>query len=162
MVSHLNYIYEENQNCFKVNIIIGILIRHLDTGSIRYFVPYHNETVFSAPIYAKHRRDMETIRLRLTQLDISDYFRKQRPNTKWTPILITNIVYEVYNTLNPLGSPRNLPRYITKNKNIISLERNPSTNRVYTDDLCFSVVWLIINGRQESAHYFQSFYINHW
>ena len=85
-------IYEDNQNCFKVNISIRILLRHLDTGSIRYFVPYHNETVFSVPIYVRNRRDLESVRLQLSRFDISEYVRRQRPNIKWIPVLITNIV----------------------------------------------------------------------
>ena len=137
MMSHLEDIYENNLNCFKINISIGIFLRHLETGSIRYFVPYHNETIFSIPVYVRNRRDLENIRLRLSRLDISEYVRRQRPNTKWTPILVTNIVYEVYSTLYPLGLPSDLPGYIRKNKNIVSMEKNPSTNRVYTDDKCF-------------------------
>ena len=137
MMSHLDEIYEDNQNCFKINISIGLLLQHLDSGSIRYFVPYHNETVFTVPIYVRNRRDLERIRNRLAQMDISEYFRRQRPNTKWSVVLVTKIVYEIYNTSYPLGSPKNLPSFITKNKNIVSMQRNPCTNRIYTDNLCF-------------------------
>ena len=79
-MSHIDEIYEDNQNCFKLNISKGILLRHLETGSIRYFVPHRNETLFPVPIYVRNRTDLERIRLRLSRLDISEYVRRQRPN----------------------------------------------------------------------------------
>ena len=100
-MSHIDEIYEDNQNCFKLNISFGILLRHMETGSIRYFVPYHNETLFPVPINNRKRTDLERIRLRLSRLDISEYVRRQRPNTKWRPVLVTNVVYEIYNTSYP-------------------------------------------------------------
>ena len=59
-----------------------------------------------------------------------------RPDTKWIPVRLTNIVYEIYNTSYPLGLTKGLPRFITKSKSIISFEKHPETRKLYTDDLC--------------------------
>ena len=129
MMSHLDEIYEDNRFCFKVNISIGLLLQHLETGSIRYFVPYHNETVFYVPIYVRSRRELDRIRSRLEQLDVIQYVRKQRPNT-------TNIVYGIFITSYTLGCGQTLPRYLTKCKSIISFEKH-KTGRLYTNNKCF-------------------------
>ena len=123
MMSHLNEIYEDNNFAFKVNISLGLILQHLESGSLRYFVPYHNETLFSVPVYVRSRRDLDRIQTRISQLDVSEYARRQRPNTGWKPLMVMNVVYEVYITSYPLGFGQTLPRYISKSKSIISFEK---------------------------------------
>ena len=120
MMSHVEDIYEDSQFAFKLNISLGIILQQTETGSFRYFVPYHNETLFSVPIYVRNRRDLDRIRARLSQLDITEYCRRQRPETRWKPVLLTNIQYEIYNTSYPLGSGEKMPGYIMKSKSIIT------------------------------------------
>ena len=137
MMSHLETIYEDNDYAFKLNISLGIILQHLDTGSLRYFVPYHNKTIFSVPVYVRSRRDLDRIRARLSQLDVTEYARRQRPNTQWKPLMVTNVVYEIYITSYPLGLGQVLPRFITRSKSIISFEKNHATGKLYTDNKCF-------------------------
>ena len=136
MMSHLNEIYEDNNFAFKVNISLGLILQHLESGSLRYFVPYHNETLFSVPVYVRSQRDLDRIRTRISQLDVSEYARRQRPNTGWKPLMVTNVVYEVYITSYPLGFGQTLPSYISKSKSIISFEKNEDTGKLFTDNRC--------------------------
>ena len=77
MMSHLEEIFQDNQFCFKVNISLGLILQHRDTGVFRYFVPYHNETLFSVSMYVRNRRDLDRIRYWLSQLDVHKYARRQ-------------------------------------------------------------------------------------
>ena len=137
MMTHVEQIFRDSHFCFKLNISLGIILQHIETGAYRYFVPYHNDTLFSVPMYVRNRGDLDRIRTRLSQLDVIEYAKKQRPNTKWKPILLTNVVYEIYNTSYPLGFGQSLPRYIVNMKSIISFERDPNTKRIYQDNKCF-------------------------
>ena len=76
MMSHLNEIYQDNNFAFKVNISLRLILQHLESGSLRYFVPYHNESLFSVPVYVRSRRDVDRIRTRISQLDVSEYARR--------------------------------------------------------------------------------------
>ena len=137
MMDQLEDIYEDNDLCFKINASIGLILRHVELGTYRYFVPYHNESLFSVPLYVRIRRGLEKVRSRLLQLDVADYATRQRPNTKWKPVMVTNIVYQVYKTSYPLGLTTGLPDFVAKSKSIVSFERNPNTQKLYKDDLCF-------------------------
>ena len=137
MMEHIEQIYSESDFCFKINISLGIILQEITQGTYRYFVPYHNETLLSVPMYIRNRRGLDRLRLRLSQLDIGEYARRQRPNTKWKPVMLTNIVYHVYKTSYPLGQTNGLPKFIKKSKSIISFERNKKTGKIFSDNLCF-------------------------
>ena len=82
MMEHIEQIYSESDFCFKINISLGIILQEITQGTYRYFVPYHNETLLSVPMYIRNRRGLDRLRLRLSQLDIGEYARRQRSNTK--------------------------------------------------------------------------------
>lgn len=60
---------------------------------------------------------------------------RQRPDTKWVPVLVTNIHFTVYSTNYPLGQGI-LPDYLLRKDSICSLVKNGHTGKPYTDNLC--------------------------
>lgn len=137
MISHIEEIYQESDVCFKINVSLGIILQEINQGTYRYFVPYHNETLLTVPMYIRNRRGLDRLRIRLSQLDIAEYAKRQRPNTKWKPVMLTNVVNHVYKTSYPLGLSKGLPKYIKNCKSIVSFERRKRDGQIYFDDLCF-------------------------
>ena len=78
---------------------------------------------FSEPVLVSSRQDLNRLLERLRELDIGTYAIRQRPNTKYKPIMITNIVYRVYRMSFVLGNGRKMPDYIRNSKSIICFEK---------------------------------------
>ena len=70
-MTHLEEIFQDNPFCFKFRINLGLILKHTDTSAFRYFVPDHNVTLFSVPIYMRNRRDLDRICNRLSQLNVN-------------------------------------------------------------------------------------------
>ena len=137
LIQQIEYIFERSQNAFKVNVSFGLILQHVENGSYRYFSPHYTDSVFLFPQLIHSRSDVESLRNRLAELDIPNYFQKQRPDSKWKPVCVTNVLYNVFKLSFPLGTSKPLPGYITKSKSIISFEKNRNTKRRYDDSLCF-------------------------
>ncbi|XP_048244540.1 uncharacterized protein LOC124126724 isoform X2 [Haliotis rufescens] len=129
-------IYQTLDYSFRMNLAFGVILRHVETGRYRYFHPYVNDAVFSSPIYVTERKGLERLRQAVESLDLRSHVLKQRPDTKWKPVLITNVQFYLYRTNFPLGHPPSpLPAYIKNHKAIFSLDRN-ERGQLYEDHLC--------------------------
>ncbi len=157
---HLEYIFLEQRRTFKVNISFGLILRRISDdppsdnppssdpnnsdeldeaeqrGRYRYFIPYRNSNVFPHPFLISDRHDIFKLINKLKQLDIEQYMRQHRPNTKWKLYFIPNMNFIVYQTKFALGAGA-LPEFIHNNRHIRSFDSSPSTGRPYTDFLCF-------------------------
>lgn len=136
IMQQMDEIYNDNQNAFKINLSFGVILVNIETGQYRYFTPYSNENVFDLPMLISNRNSLNVFERRISALDVPGYIMQQRPDTKYKPILITNISYTVYRTSFPLGNGKALPNFIRKNKFVISFERHPNTRKLYDDNLC--------------------------
>jgi hypothetical protein len=137
LIEQIEFIFEHSAHSFKVNLSFGLILQNVETGIYRYFVPYYTDGLFLFPQLISNRNDIEKLRKRLSELDISNYFQKQRPNSKWKPVFVTNVLYHVHKTSFPLGMSQPLPDYIVKSKSLISFEKNPNTKQLYDDNFCF-------------------------
>ncbi|XP_060578349.1 metacaspase-2-like [Ruditapes philippinarum] len=133
----INYIFERSQTAFKINISFGLILQHVESEEYRYFSAHYTDKIFLFPQLINNRKDIEMLLLRLSKLDIPNYFHKQKPNSKWRPVFISNVLYNVNNTSFPLGLSQPLPKYILHSKSIVSFQKNPYTKRLYADNLCF-------------------------
>ncbi|XP_038054118.1 uncharacterized protein LOC119726482 [Patiria miniata] len=124
----------------KINISFGFILRHAETGELRYFHPsYNNAKLFSTAITIGSRDDMDNLILRLEQMDILEHLRQQRPDTKWTVVSLTNVAIYV-NKMEQfyIGTPsRDLPDFIKNNRGVDSLTHNAHSGQRYADNLCF-------------------------
>ena len=130
----LRAISADQNNAFKINLSLGMILRNSETGRFKYFIPYENETVLSNPYTISRDANIRPLTLKLKKLDIRTYVDRHSPDSSWKPFMVTNIVYRVYPTGFPLGNGE-LPDYIKQSHVIISLEKN-SHNIKYNDNLC--------------------------
>ena len=100
----LQGIYDRQRHAFKINVTFGFIMRHVETGRFRYFRPYDNVNVFDAPILISRRSDIGTVLKKLRTMDVMAEMAKNRTNTKWRLILLTDIRAKVYNTNFSLGA----------------------------------------------------------
>ena len=155
---NLEYVYSQQQKAFKVNFAFGLILKRVSNdednddnvdhdiddnvnvtqssskNTYRYFIPYKNSNLFPYPMLISRKDDLDKVLSRLKHLDLSEYIKSQRPNSKWKPFLITNTNIIVYRTSFALGKGF-LPDFIKNNRHIVSLECN-AKGRVYKDSLC--------------------------
>ncbi|KAL4233639.1 hypothetical protein ACF0H5_008321 [Mactra antiquata] len=138
LMRHVEYIYNSVQFSFKINMSFGLILQHNRSGQFRYFIPYYNQNIFNIPVLISNRQDIMLLREKLSEIDITTYMLRQRENTEWKPLCITNVVADIYRTAFALGNtPTRLPDYIKLRKTIISFETNPNSHQPYDDNLCF-------------------------
>ena len=71
-------------------------------------------------------------------MNIFDELKKERPNTRWFLIMVTNIRFVVNKIIaHPLGCPDvTIPRYLQQKKTVFSLVKDHQGKRI-SDHLCF-------------------------
>ena len=103
LVGHVDTIYGEEQYAFRLNLSFGVILRNRETGHFRYFKPYTNQAVLETPFAISKRGDLKRLRLQLSKLDLVTELLRTRPDTKWVPVLITNVRFYAYSTNYPIG-----------------------------------------------------------
>lgn len=124
----------------RINCSIGLILKNRKTSELRYYhSSSNNATIFDSPKMIKDINDLKNLYSELTNIDLRRVGNLQRPNTSWKIAYITNITFYNYKVLKmgKLGSTNYLPQWIKRNKHIISLDKSPSTNKQFTDNLCF-------------------------
>jgi len=127
-------IYQLQQRAFRLNLVFGVILQHRETGEYRYFVPYNNNGIFERPLYISRRADLLRFRRQLETKHILTELLRQRPDTKWIPVLVTNVHFVVYETFYPLGQGI-LHDYLNKMDSLYPLVKNRHTGKTYKDNL---------------------------
>ena len=136
IMTHANEVYDRQQSAFRVNLEFGLILVNTDSGEYRYFTPYSNESLFDHPIYVSRRQDLHRLRLRLQGLNITDLILRQRPNTKWKPVIVTNVRFTLYSLDYPLGiASIQLPDHVKNSRSIIALDKTTG-GKLYKDHVC--------------------------
>ena len=94
-MSQANQVYKRQNSAYRLNLEFGLILVNTDSGEYRYFTPYSNEVLFDRPIYVSRSQDLRHLRLRLQALNITDFILRQRPDTKWKPVLVTNVTFKL-------------------------------------------------------------------
>ena len=140
------------ENAFKINIHFGYLLRHVETGDFRYFVPHSGPGFFDSPTVINNPSDWNALLSQLADDDIWGQVFGLRENTKWVVSHVANVRAYVYHLNYVMGAPDQLPEYIVANRNIISLYKD-SNRRSYNDNLCaFRALAAYRNIRQGLSH----------
>lgn len=127
-------IYRQQERAFRLSVVFGVILQNRQTDQYRYFVPYNNNGIFERPVYVSRRTDRHRLRQQLERKDIMNELLRQRPDTKWIPVLVTNVHFVVYSTFYPLGQGQ-LPLYLLKKDNLYALVKNQHTGKPYKDQL---------------------------
>ena len=135
LMGYAEYVYRQQQRAFRLNLVFGVVLRNRESGHYRYFVPYTNNGVFERPLYISRRDDLRRLRRQLETKDILTELLRQRPDTKWIPVLVTNVRFLVTSTFYPLGQGQ-LPDYLMKKDSLYPLVKNRHNGKPYKDNLC--------------------------
>ena len=128
-------VYQRQERAFRLNLVFGVILQNRETGRYRYFVPYTNSGIFERPIFISKRTDLQRLRHELERRDMLTELLRQRPDTKWIPVLVTNIHFLVTETYYPLGQGV-LPDYLMLKDSLYSLTKSRQTLKSYKDNLC--------------------------
>ena len=130
----------EQTSRFKVNVSFGFILRHTKNNTFRYFHPSQNiGRVLERPRLVGSIRDMNKFIEEVSEKDILEWARQQRPNSKWVVEVVTNMtvyVNKMPRYVQGVGCVGvELPKYIRTNKGVQGLVRTRQ-GRLYNDKLC--------------------------
>ncbi len=86
-------IYTRQTHSFRINLSFGVILRNIETDEYRYFRPYSNTEVLAQPFHIVRHSDLLKLRKQLDTMSLTDHILTQRPDTKWKPVLVTNVVF---------------------------------------------------------------------
>ena len=90
---------QKYKGVFKMNFSLGMILKNRETDQYRYFAPGSNIKYFSLAKLINRSSDMP----RMTEDSYLKYIDRYRPNSKWIPLLATNIHIQVYPLDFPMG-----------------------------------------------------------
>ena len=139
----LNEIYQtldlvaniNNDESFKFNLSMGFILVNRDTGDYRFFVPHANNAFFKKPPRIERPACWRELYSQLDEEALKTYVTHHRENTKWIPLMITNIIVHIYYLGIPMGSGL-LPDYVTNHGSIVGLDKDKHHRTPYKDKLC--------------------------
>ena len=135
--SRIREIFSNQTRAFKIQLAFSFVLRNNVDGSYRFYYGSHNSSLLDRPSVVSNQEGFDKFIQQLRDIDILEYIRNQRPNSKWVFHLITNMIVTLHFLDFPIGSRVHLPDYILKHRCIISLARDSHHNKPYDDNLCF-------------------------
>ena len=107
--------------------------------------------------------DLQHVGESLRDIDITEWVRQQRPNTKWSVDQLINVSFFTTKIRgHPIGRGTDLPSYFVENRGLVVLDRNAQTENSYNDNLCFFRALVLHNGchsknlERDTKHYFEA------
>ena len=63
-----------------------------ETEQFQYhYSSINNNRVFDSPFLIRNAQDLEQVRTAISNLDVLEWARQQRPNSKWIVVEVTNV-----------------------------------------------------------------------
>ena len=163
LITHLNNIFTDQSTVFKLNVSFGFILRNNETGALQYYyASRNNEQVFEAPFQIITAADLQQVREALLNLDVLEWVRQRRPNSKWVVEQVTNITFFVTKLRgHPIGRGTYLPSYLAENHGLVAFDRKRHNGKAYSDNLCFFRALALHNGchsknlERDAQHYYE-------
>ena len=96
LVQDVERIFEDQTTVFKLNLSFGFILFNNDTEQMQYHhSSANNNRVFETPFLIRNREDLQQVLSALENLDVFEWARQQRPNSKWIVMDITNAIFYV-------------------------------------------------------------------
>ena len=131
-------LFNEQEHVFRINASFGFILYNNVDAEYRYYYASQNNRIFENPTTIRNQDDFEAFMRQFEDMDILEWARQQRPNSKWVVHRITNITFFVDKLRKyPIGCPVTLPEYIRHSHVIEALEKDKKRGLPYTDHLCF-------------------------
>ena len=164
-MQHLDEIFTDQSTVFKLNVSFGFILRNNETGALQYYyASRNNDQVFEEPFQMTTAADLQQVREALLNLDVLEWVRQPRPNSKLVVEQVTNITFFVTKLRgHPIGRGQSLPHKIVENRGIDALDSNRQTGKVYNDNLCFFRALALHNGchtkslERDAKHYYEKY-----
>ncbi len=119
IIQKLKEVYVGTEFSFKLSLACGVILYNNQHKEFRYYKPWKNQAVFSEPVLISNYTDIEKFEEKLKAFDLMEYLMKLRPDTKYTPIHISNINIWCFRTSYVMGSETSkLPKFVTQAKGI--------------------------------------------
>ena len=80
--------YQQENQAFCLNVSIGLILRHLETRELRYFIPHHNHTISKKPVTISQHSDIDKVKYQLLKLNIREYITTQTPTMSLTGFVL--------------------------------------------------------------------------
>ena len=165
LVGDVERIFQDQTTVFKLNLSFGFVLFNNDTEEMQYHhSSANNNRVFDTPFLVRSREDLQQVRSALENLDVFEWARQQRPNSKWIVVDITNATFYVTKLRDhPIGRSTRLPKYVLENPAVVSLDCNEHTGLPYEHKLCFFRCLALHRGYQahnserDTQHYFERY-----
>lgn len=100
----------------------------------------------------------------MQNLDVLEWVRQRRPNSKWVVDQVTNVTFFIEKLRgHPIGRGTDLPSYLTDNGSLLPLDRDLISGKPYTDNLCFLRALAVHNGclpknlERDTKHYYERY-----
>ena len=136
LINRLRRIYQQQRNAFRINISFSCVLRNIETGELRFFYASSNTSVLDAPMLVSDAKTFRHFIDVLEAIDILEWTRRQRPNSKWVFFSLVQALVTVTRLNFPIGHPSQLPPYVINNESIIALAFDRHTGEPYNDNLC--------------------------
>ena len=130
-------IFEDQSTVFKLNLSFGFIL-FITTPKRCNTTSANNNRVFDTPFQIRNREDLAQICEAMQNIDIHEWARQQRPNSKWVVMDFTNATFYVTKLRDhPIGCSVRLLKYVLENPAIVLLDCDKNTGLPYEDKLCF-------------------------
>jgi hypothetical protein len=139
LVDDIERIFHDQTTVFKLNLSFGFILFNNETEQMQYHhSSVNNARVFDTPFQIRNLEDLQQVREALQNIDIHEWARQQRPNSKWVVMDFTNATFYVTKLRDhPIGRSVRLPKYVLENPAIVSLDCSKKIGLPYEDKLCF-------------------------
>ena len=124
MGGYLDAIFQDQSGGFTINYSFGYVLRHKETGQLRYFYASTNNTrVLQQPHRVDSRAALTALQTTVSKTDPLEWAQQQRPTTRWAVELLTNALFFVHRLPNqPIGrGPVKLPPYLRNNRGLYTM-----------------------------------------
>ena len=150
---------------FKLNVSFGFILRNNETGQLQYYyASRNNDQVFEEPFQISTAADLQSVHQALQNLDVLEWVRQRRPNSKWVVEQVTNVTFFITKLRgHTIGRGTDLPAYLAENHGLVALDRNRQTGKIYIDNLCFFRALAVHNGchpknlERDAKHYYERY-----
>ena len=82
-------VVDDRKDTFKLNLALGYILRHIESGELRFFYPSQNSMLLDLPILIDNRQDIKQVLEKLSVEYLNAHVYTQLPSTKW---LIAKII----------------------------------------------------------------------
>ena len=81
---------------FKLNVALGYILRHIESGELRFFHTSYNSMLLDTPALIDENQDISEVLEKLNIEYFNEHVYSQRPSTKWLVSKIICLRFDTY------------------------------------------------------------------